>query len=98
MITATQQLESYLENFSEFEKLAAGHALPWLRKLRQDAFARFCEVGFPTTHDEDWRFTNVSAIAQTAFRLGSPATAASACPNRNSSRTGFRALAVNSCL
>jgi hypothetical protein len=69
VITATQQLETYLESFSEFEKLAAGHALPWLRKLRQDAFARFCEVGFPTTHDEDWRFTNVSAIAQTAFRL-----------------------------
>ena len=69
MITATQQLESYLETFSEFEKLAADHALPWLRKLRRDAFARFCEVGFPTTHDEDWRFTNVSAIAQTPFQL-----------------------------
>jgi len=69
VITATQQLESYLESFSEFEKLAAGNDLPWLRKLRRDAFARFCEVGFPTTHDEDWRFTNVSAIAQTAFRL-----------------------------
>jgi Fe-S cluster assembly protein SufD len=69
VITATQQLESYLESFSEFEKLAACHALPWLQKLRQDAFARFCEVWFPTTHDEDWRFTNVSAIAQTAFRL-----------------------------
>ena len=69
MITATQQLENYLESFTEFEKLAAGHYLPWLRKLRQDAFTRFCEAGFPTTHDEDWRFTNVSAIAQTAFQL-----------------------------
>ena len=69
MITATQQLESYLESFSEFEKLAAGHDLPWLRRLRQDAFARFCEVGFPTTHDEDWRFTNVSVIAQMPFQL-----------------------------
>ncbi len=69
MITATQQLENYLESFTEFEKLAAGHDLPWLRKLRQDAFTRFCEVGFPTTHDEDWRFTNVSAIAQTPFQL-----------------------------
>jgi Fe-S cluster assembly protein SufD len=69
LITATQQLESYLESFSQFEKLAAGHSLQWLRKLRQDAFARFCEAGFPTTHDEDWRFTNVSDIAQTAFRL-----------------------------
>ena len=69
MITATQELEGYLESFSEFEKLAAGHDLPWLRKLRRDAFARFCAAGFPTTHDEDWRFTNVSAIAQTPFRL-----------------------------
>src|SRR6516162_11867314 len=69
MITPTQQLENYLERFSEFEKFVAGHALPWLRKLRRDAFARFCEVGFPTTHDEDWRFTNVTAIAQTPFRL-----------------------------
>jgi Fe-S cluster assembly protein SufD len=69
VITATQQLENYLESFTEFEKLAAGYALPWLRKLRRDAFARFCESGFPTTHDEDWRFTNVSAIAQTPFRL-----------------------------
>ncbi len=69
MITATQQLESYLESFSEFEKRAAGHDLPWLQKLRRDAFARFCEVGFPTTHDEDWRFTSVSVIAQTPFRF-----------------------------
>src|SRR5207244_8904712 len=57
------------ESFSEFEKVAAGHDLPWLRKLRRDAFARFFEVGFPTTHDEDWRFTSVSAIAHTPFRL-----------------------------
>jgi Fe-S cluster assembly protein SufD len=69
VITLTQQLQGYLESFSEFEKLATGHDVAWLRRLRQDAFARFCEVGFPTTHDEDWRFTNVSAIAQTSFRL-----------------------------
>jgi Fe-S cluster assembly protein SufD len=69
LITATQQLENYLESFSEFEKLAAGHDLPWLHKLRRDGFARFCEVGFPTTHDEDWRFTNVSGIVQTPFQL-----------------------------
>jgi len=69
VITPAQQLEGYLESFIEFEKLAAGRELPWLRKLRRDAFARFCEVGFPTTHDEDWRFTNVTAIAQTPFRL-----------------------------
>src|SRR5215469_3999704 len=31
------------------------------------ALARFLETGFPTTRDEDWRFTNVSAIARTRF-------------------------------
>ena len=61
--------ENYLESFSDFEARAAGHRLPWLKNLRGDAFARFCQIGFPTTHDEDWRFTNVSALAQTAFRL-----------------------------
>ncbi len=69
MITATEQLETYLEGFTEFQKRAAGGDLPWMRQLREDAFARFCEVGFPTTHDEDWRFTNVSAIARTSFQL-----------------------------
>jgi Fe-S cluster assembly protein SufD len=70
-VIATAQLESYLDSFSEFEKRAAGHNLSWLRDLRRAAFARFCEVGFPTTHHEDWRFTNTSAIAQARFRLAS---------------------------
>jgi Fe-S cluster assembly protein SufD len=69
VITTVPQLETYLDEFNAFQKTAPGRDLGWLRKLREDAFARFCEVGFPTTHDEDWRFTNVSAIAKTSFRL-----------------------------
>jgi len=69
VIAATEQIGTYLESFTEFQKRAAGRDLPWLRKLRESAFARFCEVGFPTTHDEDWRFTNVSEIAKTRFEL-----------------------------
>jgi Fe-S cluster assembly protein SufD len=69
MTTAIQNVQDYLESFTQFEKRAAGRNLPWLRRLRDDAFARFCEVGFPTTHDEDWRFTNVSVIARTPFSL-----------------------------
>ena len=73
MITATEQLRTYLDGFTEFQKQAAGRDLSWLRNLREDAFARFCETGFPTPHDEDWRFTNVSAIAKTPFQLAEPA-------------------------
>lgn len=69
MTSAIENLASYLDSFTRFEKRAAGQDLPWLRKLRADAFARFCETGFPTTRDEDWRFTNVAAIARTPFQL-----------------------------
>jgi Fe-S cluster assembly protein SufD len=69
MITTTESLGNYLESFTDFQKLAPGRDLGWLRELREGGFARFCETGFPTTHDEDWRFTNVSAIAKTSFRL-----------------------------
>jgi Fe-S cluster assembly protein SufD len=72
-MTAVAQLENWLENFTEAERSAPGRALPWLKKLREDAFGRFCDGGFPTTKDEDWRFTNVSAIARTQFRPAGPA-------------------------
>jgi Fe-S cluster assembly protein SufD len=76
--TTDRELGSYLEAFTEFTRRAPGQKQGWLRKLREDAFARFCEAGFPTTHDEDWRFTNVSVIAQTAFRLPETSTKISA--------------------
>ncbi len=74
MIAPVKELQTYLETFSDFEKVAVGHDQPWLRNLRAEAFARFCQVGLPTTRDEDWRFTNISAIAQMQFRLSDIAT------------------------
>jgi Fe-S cluster assembly protein SufD len=70
VITATQAPEKYLEIFDQFSSRAAAQPR-WLQSLRQDAFARFAETGFPTTHDEDWRFTNVAAVANTPFELAS---------------------------
>jgi Fe-S cluster assembly protein SufD len=40
----------------------------WLQDLRDHSASRFVELGFPTVRDEEWRFTNVSPIAQTEFR------------------------------
>ncbi|MGA8438510.1 MAG: Fe-S cluster assembly protein SufD [Candidatus Sulfotelmatobacter sp.] len=69
MSANVQNVETYVQAFREFANSAAGHNRPWLRKLREEAFALFCQTGFPTTHDEDWRFTNISAIARTQFSL-----------------------------
>jgi Fe-S cluster assembly protein SufD len=49
---------------------AVVQAVPsWVKERREVAAARFASVGFPTVRQEDWRFTNVSPIAESAFPL-----------------------------
>jgi Fe-S cluster assembly protein SufD len=76
-IATTERLRNYLDAFSAFGVRAERQAA-WLRALREHAFARFCEAGFPTTKDEDWRFTNVNPIAQTPFELARDARGSAA--------------------
>jgi Fe-S cluster assembly protein SufD len=48
---------------------------PWLAAIRKAAIARFAETGFPTTDEEEWRFTNVAPIASARFRPAAEADA-----------------------
>ncbi len=65
-IAQVAELGSYLVAFNEVEQRTLTQPA-WIRSLRRDAFARFCDVGFPTTKDEDWRFTSVAAISGESF-------------------------------
>jgi Fe-S cluster assembly protein SufD len=47
-------------------KLPGGN-LPWLSKRRVDALALFAAGGFPSPREEEWRYTNVSAIEKKLF-------------------------------
>ena len=42
-----------------------------LRTLRENAFAKFVEIGFPSLKAEDWKYTNVSAIAKEIWTIAS---------------------------
>lgn len=64
-----QSIDSYLEGFFNYEKESTGREIAWLKKTREKAIRSFTSLGFPTIHDEDWRFTNVSPIARTSFAL-----------------------------
>jgi Fe-S cluster assembly protein SufD len=57
----------YLANFTRQEAGLNQRAPAWLSKLRRGAIESFAELGFPTTHDEEWIYTNVSALASTPF-------------------------------
>jgi Fe-S cluster assembly protein SufD len=41
----------------------------WRHDARRRAIARFAERGLPTTRDEEWKFTSVTPLAETAFEL-----------------------------
>jgi Fe-S cluster assembly protein SufD len=69
MATATGKLGTYLGAYGELIAERQDRDPVWLRQLREDAWQRFYAKGFPTTHDEDWRFTNLAALARTPFQL-----------------------------
>lgn len=54
---------TFVDAFEAF-RTSSGFGPEWLRTARAAAFGRFLEQGFPTTRDEEWKFTNVAPIAQ----------------------------------
>ncbi len=66
--------KTWLAQFDQFEKTAAGRNYAWMRSLRRDALDRFAATGFPTTRSEEWRHTNVAPIAEGSFVPSRPGT------------------------
>jgi len=66
MSLTTNETEAHWEKFRKFER--EGNSPAWLQPARQAGMTRFAELGFPTTRDEDWRFTSVAPIARLPFR------------------------------
>ena len=58
----------------------------WLQDLRDRAASHFATLGFPTTRDEEWRFTSVAPIASTEFV---PAADASGVTEQDLSRFNY---------
>ena len=54
---------------------------PWLTALRRRAFDRFEAAGFPTAHDEEWRFTGLQPITSTAWTPASGRMTLSSLPD-----------------
>ncbi len=66
--TSDRRRDWYLSNFEKFEKGLNGDAASHIHAIRKAAMARFAELGFPTTHDEEWKYTDVSPIASVPFK------------------------------
>jgi Fe-S cluster assembly protein SufD len=65
--SARLQIQRYLSDFETFENSLNGHASSALHTVRKAAIARFAEIGFPTTHDEEWKYTDLSPLVNREF-------------------------------
>ena len=59
---------AYLKEFESFAGAATVEGPEWLEPIRRSAMDRFARSGFPSAREEEWRFTPVTPIAQTAWR------------------------------
>jgi Fe-S cluster assembly protein SufD len=66
VIAAREHEEAYLAAFRHAEGVLPGGAA--LRRTRQTAIGRFALLGFPTTHNEEWRYTNLAPLLKTPYR------------------------------
>ena len=56
----------YLTRFADFEgERAEGPS--WMREIRKAAMTRFAALGFPTTRDEEWKYTSIDPIVKHPF-------------------------------
>ncbi len=63
----TGGLQHYLDLAERFQAERAVSAPGWLRAFRQEGIAQLARQGFPTSKDEDWKYTQVAPLAAQAF-------------------------------
>ena len=63
----TESTSRYVAEYGTIAPALPGQNLPWLQQLRKYALAKFSANGFPSSREEEWRYTNVSAIEKKQF-------------------------------
>lgn len=58
-----QQLTTTFQNLEKVDEPAS------LASIRQEAFAKFEQAGFPTVKHEDWKYTNIHSLVQAPYIL-----------------------------
>ena len=68
MNKAVEQPSRYTAEYESIASSLPGRHLSWLTELRANALTRFSAQGFPSPREEEWKYTNVSAIEKKLFK------------------------------
>jgi Fe-S cluster assembly protein SufD len=67
-IQINEAQDQFLTQFRLRQQAQTAAEPEWLVAQRHAAIQSFQDIGFPTTHEEDWRYTNVSPIIETSYQ------------------------------
>lgn len=70
-IVSSALKSTWLEDYNQFSSRLPQNEPSALAQLRHHAIGRFKEIGFPTVDQEEWRFTDITPITRTAFKMTS---------------------------
>ena len=68
MEAIARENDLYSASLESFARARFAGEPEWLVSLRREAFERFTALGFPTTKNEEWKYTSVGPIAKVPFR------------------------------
>jgi Fe-S cluster assembly protein SufD len=68
-MSATEHTGRYISAFKDWHSSENGRAPSWVTELRQAGISSFASLGFPTTKQEEWKYTNVEPLVSRPFGL-----------------------------
>jgi Fe-S cluster assembly protein SufD len=68
MTAKAQTLDVHRARFDEVEDDLPGRDTHWVRKLRRQAIETYEELGWPTTDQEAWKYTNLGPVREVDHR------------------------------
>lgn len=68
-------IAEYQAHYEQVIPHLPGATIPWIKQQRDQALAHFLKKGFPTTHDENWRYTPLSSFTRLTFTHSMPQVA-----------------------
>jgi Fe-S cluster assembly protein SufD len=66
--SADKNIQWYISKFQDLEQNLNGEKSSQIHALRREAIRKLADIGFPTSRQEEWRFTNILPITKIDFQ------------------------------
>lgn len=64
-----KEKNAFRDAFQVLQQQHGERSAGWIARLRESAIDRFEQLGFPTTGEEDWKYTNVAPLTKMSFEI-----------------------------